>query len=197
MKTQLTDLLTAVNQIVESFSEIEDELPPNVYNIFAKPLGKMVENMGNVVAESENFNAIMRIITLVQKDPRVKIDVTRLERWEAFIAAERLPEMDVAYEPLNMPTAAEARPVLAMPAAPPPRVRIRPEDPWRIEPTTVNEWPQGFNGETMTQAIARPARTITVEELAARRAEFEEAELFADMVETRNHIQAFVNVTTP
>ena len=106
MKTQLTDLLTTVNQIVESFSEIEDELPPNVYNIFAKPLGKMVESMDNVVAESENFNAIMRIIALVQKDPRVKIDVTRLERWEAFIAEGGATEMDVEYEPLNMPTAA-------------------------------------------------------------------------------------------
>ena len=180
MKTQLTDLLTTVNQIVESFSEIEDELPPNVYNIFAKPLGKMVESMDNVVAESENFNAIMRIIALVQKDPRVKIDVTRLERWEAFIAEGGATEMDVEYEPLNMPTAAEARPVLATPAAPPPRVRIRPEDPWRLN---------------VPAEMARPARTMTIDELAARRAEFEDADLFADMAETLNRIQAAVNPT--
>lgn len=179
MKTQLTDLLTAVNQIVESFSEIEDELPPNVYNIFAKPLGKMVENMDNVVAESENFNAIMRIIALVQKDPRVKIDVTRLERWEAYVESDREEALTAEYEPLNMPSAADDGPVLATPAAPPPRVRIRPEDPWRLN---------------LPAEMARPARTITADELAARRAAFEDAEW---NMELRNRIQADVNPIFP
>jgi len=82
--TQLADLRSEVNNLAEAFSEVEDGLDSNVYNMFAKPLGKIVENLESATAQTENLNTAMRIIALITKFPHVKLSSDRLDQWEVL-----------------------------------------------------------------------------------------------------------------
>lgn len=87
MTAQLSALKQEVNNLVESFSEVEDDLDPNVYKMFSEPLNKVMSNMQACSEQMENMSGLMRLMSLLAKYPQVKMNMRQIERWEQHLNA--------------------------------------------------------------------------------------------------------------
>ena len=85
MTAQLSALKQEVNNLVESFSEVEDDLDPNVYKMFSEPLNKVMSNMQACSEQMENMSGLMRLMSLLAKYPQVKMNMRQIERWEQHL----------------------------------------------------------------------------------------------------------------
>lgn len=143
MTTQLAAFKQEVNNLAEVFSEVEQDLDPNVYKLFSGPLNKVMENMQTCSDHMENMSAVMRLMALLSKRPDIKLSIRNIDLWEERFASGRRAIPDGAMlEPVDPPeeedeeeerglTAADPRPTVARAAG----IRLPPG--WRMDETTA------------------------------------------------------------